>query len=463
MDRKSSLVTGSIGWGLLYFVVPLMLGSFVQELYITVDSIIVGRFAGKEALAAIDSVNTLFRFPLNFMNGMAAGATILVSRYFGENRPEKIRTSVLSAGLLAVVLGVVCSIAGAGLSRIFVGWMQVPENISDRALCYTRIYFGGLWTLIVYNMAAGILRSFGDSKSPLYILMITAVVNVFGDLLLVAVFKTDVAGAATATVFSQFLSAAMAVYMIYRKLGQLPGSVSGLPSQAYDADNAANADDMPGNIMPEVAHIAKTGIPLALQSMLFPVANTILQTAINTMGTDVIAGWGIFYKQDTLIWLISDNMSPALTTYTAQNLGAGKPDRVRKGVRIGLAMSVGAVLVVSVLLYIFTGSIAAWFVSAGDAASVVPISVRFMRCMAPFFFTYAIAEALSGACCGTGDTVKPMVLTLLTTCLLRIVVLMIFFPIFASIECISAVYVISWTASALCFMALWMIWCGKLL
>ena len=442
MNKKHSLVTGSIGKGLLYFVIPLILSSLVQQLYVTVDSIIVGRFAGKTALAAIDSVHTLFKFPINFMNGLAAGANIIISRHYGEKRQDRLFVSVLAAGLIAALLGGVSSVVGAGMGGSLVTWMKVPENIRAQALGYTRIYFGGLWTLIIYNMAAGVLRSFGDSKSPLYILLITSLVNIFGDLLFVAVFKWDVAGAAAATVLSQLLSAVMTVYLVYKKTADLKnGSAQGI-------SNAL--------IWPELSQMAATGFPLALQSILFPVANTIVQAAVNSMGTDSIAAWGICDKLDMVIWLIADSMSPALTTYTAQNIGAKKPERVSRGVFIGAAMSVGAVAVISAGLFVFTGTMSAWFIPENDAASVVPLCVKYMYGMAPFFIFYAMAEAFSGACCGTGDTVKPMILTLIATCLLRVVGIVFVLPFYENMECIVGIYVASWIVSGLCFMALWL-------
>ena len=439
MEKKYSLVDGPIGRGLLYFVLPLMLSSLVQQLYVTVDAVVVGRFAGKTALAAIDSVHTLFKFPINFMNGLAAGTTILISRHFGEKSSARLRSGMLAAGLMASVLGAICSIGGVTLSRTLVGWMQVPEGIYAQSLTYTRIYFSGLWALIIYNMAAGVLRSFGDSRSPLIILLITTAVNIVGDLLLVAVFGQGVAGAAAATVFSQFVSAAIAVYLAYRKMPSVTESESG-------------AGEL---IASELSEMVRTGMPLAFQSMLFPIANSITQAAVNSMGTDSIAAWGICDKLDMVIWLIADAMSPALTTYTAQNLGAGRPERVRRGVHIGTAMSVGAVAAVSAVLYLLTGVMAAWFVPESDAAAVVPLCVQYMHGMAPFFIFYAVAEAFSGACCGTGDTVRPMVLTLLSICLLRVVGVIFVLPHFANMECIVGIYVASWIASGVCFTLLW--------
>ena len=204
MKRNESLISGPIGSALLAFVVPLMLSSLVQQLYVTADAVIVGRIAGKTALAAIDSVHTLFRFPINFMNGLAAGATILISRHFGAENRDGLRSCMLSAGALAVVLGILCAVGGVLLTPVLLQFMQVPEDIYAQTLEYTRIYFGGIWAMILYNMASGVLRAFGNSKSPLYILLVSSIINIVGDILLVGGLGMGTAGAAIATVLPRW-------------------------------------------------------------------------------------------------------------------------------------------------------------------------------------------------------------------------------------------------------------------
>lgn len=437
MEKNRSLISGPIGPALAAFVLPLMLSSLVQQLYVTADAVIVGRFAGKTALAAIDSVHTLFRFPINFMNGLAAGATILISRHFGAENRDGLRSCMLSAGFLAAVLGVACAAAGVLLTPALLGLMQVPEAINGQTLSYTRIYFAGLWAMILYNMAAGILRAFGNSRGPLYILLASSLINVLGDVLLVGTLKMGTAGAAAATVFAQVVSAGLALRMVIGKLPRRQGV------------------RRPRRWLEHLWAMVRTGIPLALQSVLFPVANSIVQAAVNTMGTDTIAAWGICDKLDMLIWLLADAMGPALTTYTAQNIGAGRWDRVCRGNRIGAAMSAVAVAAVSLGLYFLTDLLGGLFVPARDAASVVPLAAVFMRRMAPFFVFYALAESFSGACCGTGDTVRPMALTLISICLLRVVGIWLLLPRHHTMECIIHIYIASWIAAGICFPLLW--------
>ena len=437
--KKSSLTEGNIGKVLLFFVLPIIAGSLIQQLYTTVDAVIVGQFTGKTGLAAIDSVYTLFKFPINFMNGLAAGATIIISGYFGAKEKEGLHCAVRTALLVAAFLGIIGSIGGVLLSPWLLDVMSVPEEIQGDSLIYCRIYFAGLWAMILYNMMAGILRALGDSKRPLYVLIICAVVNVVGDFLLVGVFHTGVGGAAAATVLSQ----AVSVVVLWGML--------------------TKADFLEGTLAVSKMKICKEhmvmmiqkGFPLALQSMLFPIANSIVQASVNTMGTDSIAAWGICDKLDLLIWLIADSMGPALTTYTAQNIGAGKQHRAKMGAFVGTGISVLAVGLISVVLYFGSGVIGPWFIAKKDVDALIPLVVRYMRMMAPFFVFYAVAEAYSGACCGLGETLVPMITTLLTICLFRVVGILVILPKFGTMECIVRIYIASWILAGCAFVVLY--------
>ena len=434
MNRSKTLdlTRGNIGKVLLAFILPIMAGSLIQQLYTVVDAVVVGRFAGKAGLAAIDSVYTLFKFPLNFMSGLSAGATIVVSRCFWASDEHRLCGSIRAAFAISVVLGAAFSLIGALAAPVLLNIMHVPDDIKAQTLIYVRIYFGGLWTMTFYNMLAGILRAFGNSKSPFYILIACCVVNIAGDLFLVGVLHTDVAGAAAATVLSQFISVVLALRSLSKTY---PGH--DLLRLAFDRK--------------EIWQMLSIGAPLALQSILFPVANSIIHAAINKMGTDVIAAWAVCGKLDMFIWLVADSMAPALSTYTSQNIGAGRTDRVVRGDLTGAAFSVGAVGLISLSLFLFPEFLGGLFVTAADKAVLSPMIVHFMRMMAPFYVFYAVAEAFSGACCGTGDTVRPMIVTLLCTCGLRVVSIWLILPRFNSMDCIVWIYIASWIVTGLAF------------
>lgn len=442
---RVNLTSGNITKAIVAFVIPMMLGSLIQQLYTMTDSVIVGQFAGKIGLAAINSVATLFKFPLNFMNGISAGATIIISRAYGANDRKDLKASVRSALIVGVILGIVFTLAGVFLTPWLMGVMQIPADILEPTSVYTGIYFGGLWAMVLYNMTAGILRAFGDTKRPLYVLILCCIVNIVGDILLVGVFNMGVAGAAIATVAAQIVSAVAVLYLLNK-------SMEGELFKKEETGLSAN----------RIGELMKKGMPLGIQSILFPIANSIIQATVNTMGTDAIAAWGICGKLDLLIWLVADSMGPALTTYTAQNLGAGKNSRVRRGAFTGAAISAGTVAFISLVLFFGSEFFGGWFISSQDAGDIIPLVVRYMAMMCPFYFFYSFAEAFSGACCGLGHTLLSMVTTVTTICLLRVLSIWFILPLFGTMECIIWIYIASWIVSGSAFTLLFLIMVRKL-
>ncbi len=434
MAEKRSLTSGNITSAILAFILPMMLGSLIQQLYTMTDSVIVGQFTGKTGLAAINAVATLFKFPLNFMNGLASGATILISRAYGANDRKDLRHSVNAALAVSAVLGVIFTAGGMIATPWLMRIMSIPEEIQEPTRIYCLVYFSGLWAMVIYNMTAGILRAFGDTRRPLYVLVLCCIVNILGDLLLVGVFHMGVGGAAAATVAAQIVSAAAVLFLLHRTL-----------------DGGLFAKDGPRLPGKRVGDMLMKGLPLAIQSILFPIANSIIQASVNTMGTDVIAAWGICGKLDLLIWLVADSMSPALTTYAAQNIGAGRIDRVKKGAVIGTLMSAGTVALISLVLYFGSGIFGSWFISSADAGSILPLVVHYMCLMCPFYFFYSFAEGFTGACCGMGNTLAPMITSLTTICLLRVLSIWFILPRYGTMECIVWIYIASWIAAGTAF------------
>ena len=445
LAEKRSLTSGNITGAIVAFVLPMMLGSLIQQLYTMTDSVIVGQFTGKTGLAAINAVATLFKFPLNFMNGLAAGATILISKAYGANDRDDLRRSVGAALAVSVALGVVFTLVGVAATPWLMRLMSIPADIWEPTQVYCRVYFSGLWAMVLYNMTAGVLRAFGDTRRPLYVLILCCVVNIAGDLLLVGVFHMGVGGAAAATVAAQVVSAVAVLWMLHRSLD------GGLFPKEKQRISGARVADM-----------LKKGFPLAIQSVLFPIANSIIQASVNTMGTNAIAAWGICDKLDLLIWLVADSMSPALTTYIAQNIGAGRYDRVKKGAVTGTLLSAGTVALISLILFFGSRLFGGWFISSEDAGDILPLVVRYMSLMCPFFFFYSFAEAFSGACCGMGNTLVPMITTLTTICLLRVLSIWFILPHFQTMECIVWIYIASWIVAGAAFTVMFAIRARKL-
>lgn len=445
LTKKRNLTSGNITMGILAFILPMMLGSLIQQLYTMTDSVIVGQFTGKAGLAAINAVATLFRFPLNFMNGLASGATILISRAFGAKNHLDLRHSVYSGLAVSVLLGVVFTAAGVLATPWLMHVMSIPADILDATTIYTRIYFSGLWGMVLYNMMAGILRAFGDTRRPLYVLILCCIVNIAGDLLLVGVFHMGVSGAAAATVAAQIISAVAVLVLLNHSMegGLLPKDRLRIPKEHLTA-------------------MMRKGLPLGIQGILFPIANSIIQASVNTMGTNAIAAWGICAKLDLLIWLVADSMAPALTTYTAQNIGAGKFNRVKKGAVIGTLMSAGTVALISLIIFFGARVFSGWFISSSDAEEIIPLVVRYMTLMCPFYFFYSFAQGFSGASCGMGNTLVPMITSLVTICLLRVLSIWFILPHYGTMECIVWIYIASWIAAGMAFTILFVLRVRKL-
>lgn len=293
--------------------------------------------------------------------------------------------------------------------------------------------------MVLYNMAAGILRAYGDSKRPLYVLICCAVINIVGDLLLVGVLHLGVAGAALATVFSQIVSVVLTFYML-RKTLHISKEEKPLWWPHFCAEH--------------MSQMIRLGFPLALQSMLFPIANSIVQAGVNTMGTDQIAAWGICDKMNMLIWLISDSMGGTDhlcgTEPGSQKSGADPKRSQGRNSHVCRCRNTDQCGTV-----FFAQMLTPLFVSSQDAASLSELVGTYSRMMAPFFCFYALAEAFSGACCGTGDTIRPMITTLLAICLLRVLGILLVLPVYGTMECIVMIYIASWIAAGVSFLLLW--------
>ena len=439
--EENTITEGIIWKQLLIFFFPIMLGTLIQQLYTTVDTIIVGRFVGKAALASVGGpAAVLSTIVVTFFNGLANGAAVVIAQYYGAKDKGRLHTGLHTAYLFSIVVSLVISVVGAVLTPWLLKIMNTPQDMMASSTTYLRIYFMGILFTLVYNMGAAIMRAVGDSKRPLLYLVVCCVLNIGLDIFMVVILKMGIAGAALATVFSQIVSVVV-IFSMLKKVLHVEKGEKPLWWPHFCKEH-----------MQQMLHM---GFPLALQAMLFPIANTIVQAGVNTMGTDQIAAWGICDKLNMLIWLLSDSMGPALTTFTAQNLGAKNKERIRKGVFVGTAMSAGAVIMVSIILFVGAAFMTPWFVSAQDAATLAPLVGAYARMMAPFFLFYAIAEALSGACCGTGDTIRPMITTLISICLLRVIGVLFILPVYETMECIVVIYIASWIAAGIAFLGLW--------
>ena len=433
MSRQLDLTQGVIWKRLLIFFMPILAGALFQQLYVTLDAFVVGQFAGKQGLAAIDSIWSLLKLPLNFMNGIATGATILISQLYGAKDQKMLSKTAHVAIALAAVGGLLFSAIAFIAAPKLLNMMSVPDDIYPLTLSYVRIFVCGLCMSLVYNVGAGMMRAVGDAKTPFYYLIIASSINFALDLVFVGWMKMSVTGAALSTVIGHTISAGLLV----RALVKLESPVK------------INLREVRLSIT-EIMHILRIGLPLGLQSSLYPVANMTIQRSINMLGTDQIAAWALCGKLDFPIWLIADSLSAAISTFAAQNYGAGAYRRFRQGVMTGLSMTSIAVGAIGIVLYFFCEPLSRLFIRAQDHA-IVPIVGQYMRFLAPLYVMYVIGEVLSGAIVGVGETFKPMLITLLCTCVFRILWILIVVPRNREMMTILYSYPLSWTLASICF------------
>lgn len=441
MVRKRSyeidMCSGAILPKLLQFALPLMLSSVLQLLFNAADIVVVGRFAGDNSLAAVGSTSSLINLLVNLFIGLSVGANILAARYYGANDHEGLTQTVHTSMLLSVIGGVFLGIFGFLLAGPLLTLMQSPAAVRDLATLYLRIYFLGMPATLIYNFGAALLRASGDTQRPLYYLLVSGILNLIMNLILVIVFHMGVAGVAIATVFSQCISAAL----IVRCLVLEPGGVHLVLSHLH--------------IWPaRLKEILRIGLPSGLQGMLFSLSNVVIQSSVNSFGEIVVAGSAASSNIEGFVYAAMTAFSQADMSFTSQNLGAGRYDRIRSilfrslicVVVTGFALSGLAILFGPQLLGIYSGSPAV--VEAGMSRLVIILS------------TYAICgmmDVMVGSLRGLGQAVLPMIVSLIGACGLRLVWIATVFqiPRFHAIETVYFSYPISWIltflAHVVCF------------
>ncbi len=429
---ENGITEGVIWKQLLFFFFPILLGTFFQQLYNTADAIIVGKFVGKEALAAVGgTTGTLINLFVNLFVGVSSGTTVTIAQHFGGHNYDDVRRTVHTSILMAVVGGLCMTVLGLLVSRPLLTAMGTPSDIMDHALTYLRVYFFGIVAAFLYNIGSGILRAVGDTQRPLYFLMAACLTNIFLDLILVVVFRLGVLGIALATLSSQILAAGQVIFTLMHS------------NQVY-------------RLFPEelkftphvLRSVLKVGIPAGLQSNMYTISNMIIQSAINTFGTNTIAAWTAFGKIDGFFWMILSAYGISVTTFVGQNFGAQKYDRIRQSVRICLGLTLGTAVFCSFFLYFFCEPIFKIFT---DDLLVMTEGMQMLRFLVPFYATYICIEVLSGAIRGVGDSLVPMIMTGCGVCLLRIVWVFAALPLRHEMTTVMFSYPLTWSITSLLF------------
>lgn len=434
-EEKMSMTEGIIWKKIIYFAVPILLGNLFQQLYNAVDSLVVGNFCGNEALAAVSSSTSLQHLFIGFFQGVFIGASVLISRCFGAKDKENMDKAIHTTVVFAIVLGIFLTIVGVAFTPVILHWMGTPENVMPNSVIYFRIYCMGLLGMVLYNTTNGIFNALGDSRHPLYYLIISSVTNAILDLIFVGVFNMGVAGAALATTIGQFLSAVLGFihlmsgrFVVQIKLSKLRVN--------YDV----------------LKQIVLLGLPSGVQNSVNSMANLVVQANINAFGDLAMGGCGSYSKLQGFVFVPVLSMSLALTTYVGQNMGAKKPERVVKGIRQGMVISIALAEMLGVILFIFAPQLIGLF---SQDPAVIAYGVQQARLETLFFFLLAITHTSAGALRGAGKTLIPMAVILSVWCAFRVVYIECLVRIIPNINVVFSAYPVTWIISSI--LLLWFI------
>lgn len=428
-EKKNNNMTEGVIWkSILLFSLPLIAGNIMQQLYNTADSFVVGQFVGDTALASVGMSGTIGFFLMAFMWGASTGSGVVISRYYGAKDQANLGKAVHTTMVLSVIIGAIVSLLGIALARPFLRILGCPWDMLPTAVLYIRIFFAGMTFNAIYNMAAGILNAVGNSRRTLLYLGISSITNIVLDLLFVAVFKWGVAGAAIATDASQLLSAILIVIHLLKV-----DAPYGLRIKELKLDRLA------------ARQIIQTGFPTAIQNAVLSFSNLLIQAGVNFYGTLAVAGFTACLKVDGFNILPVMSFSLAATTFVGQNIGAGRMDRVKKGTVTAMLMCILYSAVISVIMITFRTQIIGFF---SDSEAVVDYGVQCLWALAPFYVLLAVIHSLAGAVRGSGHTVPPMVIILISLCVYRVAWIEIAAPLFGSIMGVYLTYSTSFFVGA---------------
>lgn len=419
-----SMTEGSIFGHLLRFSLPLLLGNFCQQLYNTVDSIVVGNFVGKEALAAVGTVNPIINTLIGLFLGLSTGVSVVIAQAYGARDAVGVRRAVQTSVLLIFVLSVISTVVGVATVGPMLRLMQAPEDVFGLAETYLGIYFAGVSGLMVYNLGSGILRAVGDARRPLYFLLFSAGVNTALDLLFVAVFDWGVAGAAIATVAAQALSAVLVLVVLTRTEGSYRIVWRGMR--------------MDGTIL---RAIFRVGVPSALQLAITSFSNVFVQSYVDRFDSSCMAGWATYAKLDSFATLPMLTLSVAATTFVGQNVGAGDWERARQGTRCAHWMGLVSTAAIVAPLMIWAGPLCALF---GRDAEMLRYGVWFVRVISPFYVLGTYNQVCAGALRGAGDGRGPMLVMLFSFVAFRQVYLYVTWQCFGTLLPVTLGYPVGW-------------------
>ncbi len=430
--RQNNITKGAIAPQLMAFFLPIWFGTFFQQLYNTVDAVIVGQFVGPEALAAVGgSTSTIINLLVGFFMGLSSGATVIISQFYGAGKGYETRKAVHTAIAMSLYGGVAIMIIGLLAGKQILIAMGTPSDVIDYAADYLNIFFMGMIFNLVFNIGSGVLRAVGDSKRPLYFLIVCTISNLALDYLFVAIFNMGVSGAALATIASQAISAFLVIFTLCKSPNVYKLYIREIKVEASLLKN-----------------ILYLGLPASIQSLMYTVSNILIQSTINTFGTVVVASWAAYGKMDGLFWMTIASFGIAITTFTGQNFGAGEYERCKKSVKITFLLSSVFTIGLSTGLYLLSPYIFRMFT---DDPAVIEQGVSIARFIVPFQITFVTIEVITGALRGMGDAIKPMIIVCLGVCVLRIIWIYTIVPLNPTIFTAAFSYPFTWIVTSIVF------------
>lgn len=429
---KVDVLNGKISKQLMYFFYPILFGNLFQQIYNIADAVIVGKFLGKNALAAVGgSTGILIDLFVGFTIGISSGASVVVAQSYGRRDYEKLSKTLHTSIALCIILSLIFSFVGLVFGKNILIFLNVPSEILNEATTYLRVLFAGIIFPLLFNFGNGILRAVGDSKRPLYFLIVASFTNIFLDIIFVYYFKMGVIGAGLATVISQALSAFLVLLSL------------------YDSEDVYNLNFKKIEIDKEIIkEVLKIGVPAGIQSSLYSLANITIQSSVNKLGTDYVAAMAAEGKIDSLVWMVISSFGISVTTFSAQNFGARNIKRVKESIWIDIKLSFIFTSIISLFFYFFGKHLFSLFV---DDPHVIDIGVYLLKFYSHFFVIYLPLEAISGALRGVGDSLIPTIITLLGVGVFRVIWIFTVFEANPKLENIMYIYPISWILTSTVF------------
>lgn len=431
-SRKDSLLQGPIWKGLVSFTLPILLGQIFQQLYNTADAWIVGHFLNDEQYAAVTSSGNLVFLLIGFFGGIAVGAGVVIARYYGARDDQKLHISVHTTVAFGLAAGVIMTVIGIVFTPGILRLMDTPADVMPYSVEYFRYYFAGALAIVMYNLCMGILRAVGDSKHPLYYLIISSLINVALDFLFVGGFGWGVWSAALATTISQFISVGLCLYRLARFKTNYQLSFREI---RFD--------------FPMLREIIRYGLPSGIQNSIIAFANVIVQTNINSFGRDTVAGCGTYSKLEGFAFLPITCFTMALTTFVSQNLGAKQYERTKKGTVFGSVCCVIMAELIGALMIVFAEPLMGFFT---DNRAAIDIGVNQATVESLFFCLLAFSHCIAAILRGAGKPIVPMLVMLASWCVIRVTYISIAVPLIRERWVIFSAYPITWSISSVIFL-----------